>query len=248
LKFLEQIGSFFLMLKMAFTKPEKFSIFWRNFLEEIYKIGISSLSIVAILSLFMGAVMVIQTASNIDSPLIPGYTIGFATRQSIILEFSSTMICLILAGKVGSNIASEIGTMKLTEQIDALEVMGINSINHLILPKIVASVFIFPFLVLISMGLGLFGGGLIGTQSGIVTLETYTYGLQYWFEPFSVTYSLIKTVFFAFFIAAIPSFYGYYVKPSGGALEVGRAGTKSVVVSSVVVLIINLLLTYFLLL
>lgn len=236
------------MLRTAFTRPEKFSIFWKSFIEEIYKIGISSISIVAILSLFMGAVMVIQTASNIDSPWIPAYTVGFATRQSIVLEFSSTMICLILAGKVGSNIASEIGTMKLTEQIDALEVMGVNSINHLILPKIIASVFIFPFLVLLSMGLGLFGGGLIGTQTGIVTMETYTYGLQYWFDPFSVTYSLIKTVCFAFFIAAIPSFYGYHVKPSGGALEVGRAGTKSVVVSSVVILIINLFLTYFLLL
>lgn len=236
------------MLKSAFTKPQKFSILWKSFVDEIYKIGISSLSIVAILSLFMGAVMVIQTATNIDSPWIPTYTVGFATRQSIILEFSSTMICLILAGKVGSNIASEIGTMRLTEQIDALEVMGINSINHLILPKIVASVFIFPFLVLISMGLGLFGGGLIATQAGILTLETYTYGLQYWFDPFSITYSVIKTLFFAFFIAAIPSFYGYHVKPSGGALEVGKAGTKSVVVSSVVVLILNLFLTYFLLL
>ncbi|MEN8810501.1 MAG: ABC transporter permease, partial [Flavobacteriales bacterium] len=166
----------------------------------------------------------------------------------MILEFSSTMICLILAGKVGSNIASEIGTMRLTEQIDALEVMGVNSINHLVLPKILASLFIFPFIVLISMGLGLIGGGLIGTQAGIITLEKYIMGLQYYFDPFSITYSLFKTLFFAFFIATIPSYFGYYVNPSGGALEVGRSGTKSVVASSMVILLINLIITYFLLL
>ncbi|MEN8927611.1 MAG: ABC transporter permease [Flavobacteriales bacterium] len=244
----EHIGRFILMVKQAFTKPAKWSVLRKNIVIEINTIGISSLSIVALLSLFMGAVMVIQTASNIDSPLIPAYTVGFATRQSIILEFSSTMICLILAGKVGSNIASEIGTMKLTEQIDALEVMGVNSINHLILPKILASLFIFPFIVLISMGLGLIGGGLIGTQAGIITLEKYIMGLQYYFDPFSVSYSIFKTLFFAFFIATIPSYFGYYVNPSGGALEVGRSGTKSVVASSTVILLINLIITYFLLL
>ncbi len=244
----EHIGRFILMIAAAFKKPEKWKVLGKNFIHEVHSIGISSLSIVALLSLFMGAVMVIQTASNIDSVLIPAYTVGFATRQSMILEFSSTMICLILAGKVGSNIASEIGTMRLTEQIDALEVMGVNSINHLVLPKILASLFIFPFIVLISMGLGLIGGGLIGTQAGIITLEKYIMGLQYYFEPFSITYSLIKTTFFAFFIATIPSYFGYYVNPSGGALEVGRSGTKSVVASSMIILLINLIITYFLLL
>ncbi len=248
MNFFEQIGRFFLMLKLAFTKPEKGSVLWGSFITEIYKIGISSMSLVAILSIFMGAVIIIQTDANIDSPWIPAYTIGFTARQSIILEFSSTMLCLILAGKVGSNIASEIGTMRLTEQIDALEVMGINSVNYLVLPKILASVFIFPFLVILSMALGIAGGGFFAVQAEIVNFQELTYGLQYWFDPFSITYSLVKTVFFAFFIAAIPSFYGYYVKPSGGALEVGRAGTKSVVISSVMVLVINLLVTYFLLL
>lgn len=236
------------MLKYVFTKPEKGKVLWKNFIDEVFKIGINSLSLVAILSIFMGAVIIIQTAANIDSPWIPKYTIGYAARQSIILEFSSSMLCLILAGKVGSNIASEIGTMRLTEQIDALEVMGINSLNHLVLPKILASVFIFPFIVLISMGLGLAGGGFIGISADIVNYSELMLGLQYWFEPFSVTYSLIKTLFFAFFIAAIPSFYGYYVNPSGGALEVGRAGTKSVVTTSVVILVLNLVITYFLLL
>jgi phospholipid/cholesterol/gamma-HCH transport system permease protein len=236
------------MIGQAFKKPEKWSILFKNIIKEIYNIGVSSISIVVILSLFMGAVIVIQTASNIDSPLIPSYSVGFAARQRIILEFSSTMISLILAGKVGSNIASEIGTMRLTEQIDALEVMGINSINHLILPKIVASVFFFPFLVMISMCVGIFGGGVIGTSTEIIDAETYIYGIQYYFDIFSVQYSLFKTLFFAFFMAAIPSYYGYYTDPSGGALEVGKGGTKSVVTSSLVILIINFIITYFLLL
>lgn len=236
------------MLRYALTKPEKGKIFWRHFIDEVYKIGVTSLGIVALLSCFMGAVIVIQTVSNIDSPLVPSYAVGFTARQSIILEFSSTMISLILAGKIGSNIASEIGTMRLTEQIDALEVMGINSINHLILPKIIAAVFIFPFLVLLSMGLGLIGGGFAGTFTDVITYEQYKEGLTYWFDPFSVTYSLIKAATFAFFIASIPAYFGYYVKSSGGALEVGRAGTRSVVVCSVLILIFNLLLTYFLLL
>lgn len=236
------------MVGQAFKKPEKWSILFKNIITEIYNIGISSISIVVIFSLFMGAVIVIQTASNIDSPMIPTYSVGFAARQSIILEFSSTMICLILAGKVGSNIASEIGTMRLTEQIDALEVMGINSINHLILPKIIATVFFFPFLVIISMGVGLLGGGLIGSSTGIIDMETYVYGLQYYFEIFSIQYSLFKTLFFAFFMAAIPSYYGYYTNPSGGALEVGKGGTRSVVASSLVILIINFIITYFMLL
>lgn len=236
------------MLKLAFTRPERWGVFWNNFVKEIYKIGINSISLVAILSIFMGAVILIQTDANIDSPWIPKYTIGFTARQSIILEFSSTMLCLILAGKVGSNIASEIGTMKLTEQIDALEVMGINSVNHLILPKILAAVFIIPFLVILSMGFGLAGGGFIGIQTDIVTLDELNTGLQYWFVPFHVVYSLVKAVIFAFFLSSVPSYYGYHVDPSGGALEVGNAGTKSVVVSSVMVLIVNLLTTYFLLL
>ena len=244
----EHIGKFTKMVGQAFKKPEKWSILFKNIITEIYNIGISSISIVVIFSLFMGAVIVIQTASNIDSPMIPTYSVGFAARQSIILEFSSTMICLILAGKVGSNIASEIGTMRLTEQIDALEVMGINSINHLILPKIIATVFFFPFLVIISMGVGLLGGGLIGSSTGIIDMETYVYGLQYYFEIFSIQYSLFKTLFFAFFMAAIPSYYGYYTNPSGGALEVGKGGTRSVVTSSLVILIINFIITYFMLL
>ena len=183
------------MLSMVFRKPDKFSMFFKNVINEIVKIGVSSLGLVALLSVFMGAVLVVQTASNIDSPLIKNFMIGFAARQSMILEFSSTMIALILAGKVGSNITSEIGTMRITEQIEAIEVMGVNSINYLILPKFVGGVFIFPFIVIISMGLGLIGGALSVSIAGI-TMQDYILGLQSYFDPFSITYSLIKSVFF----------------------------------------------------
>lgn len=193
----------------------------------------------------MGAVITLQTASNIDSALIPEYTVGFTARQSMILEFSPTIIALILAGKVGSNIASEIGTMRVTEQIDALEIMGVNSASYLIVPKIVASIFINPFLVIWSMFIGLLGGFLVSELSGVVTTEAYITGIQYDFKIFSITYALIKTICFAFVITSIPSYYGYYVK--GGAIEVGAASTKGVVSSSIAILILNYIITYLLL-
>jgi phospholipid/cholesterol/gamma-HCH transport system permease protein len=193
----------------------------------------------------MGAVITIQTASNIDSPWIPSYTVGFTTRQSVILEFSPTIIALILAGKIGSNIASEIGTMRVTEQIDALEIMGINSASYLTLPKIIAALFINPFIIIYSMFLGMFGGWLVAVSTGIVTSNQYIYGLQYDFKPFDITYSLIKTVVFAFVITSIPAYHGYYTR--GGALEVGRSSTRAVVYSSIAILVVNYLLTQLLL-
>ena len=233
------------MLKDVFTRPENFSIFVKQTIREIEKLGINSLGIISIISVFMGAVIVLQMASNIDSPFIPLYTIGYATRQSVVLEFSPTIISLILAGKVGSNIASEIGTMKVTEQIDALEMMGVNSKNYLILPKITALVFINPFLVIISMAQGIFGGWAVGIISGIVTPYEYNYGLTFDFDPYTIVYALIKTVVFAFIISSIPAYQGYFTK--GGALEVGASSTKAVVNSSVVILISNYLLTQLLL-
>lgn len=193
----------------------------------------------------MGVVITLQTAYNIENPFIPLYLIGLGTRDSMILEFSSTICGLILAGKVGSNIASEIGTMRVTEQIDALEVMGINSANHLILPKIIAAVFINPFLTIISIFVGIFGGWLSGVLSGAVSSENYIYGVQYAFEPFYVTYSLIKTLFFAFIITSVSSYEGFFC--SGGALEVGKASTKAVVYSSLIILLFNVILTQLLL-
>jgi phospholipid/cholesterol/gamma-HCH transport system permease protein len=215
-------------------------------MNEVQFIGINSIPIVALMSTFMGAVISLQTASNMDSPLLPAYTVGYITQSSIILEFSPTIISLILAGKVGSNIASEIGTMRITEQIDALEIMGVNSINHLMLPKILASVIYFPILIVFSMFLGMFGGFLALVISDLQTTETYILGLRSWFDPYNIFYALTKTVAFGFIIVSVSSFYGYYVK--GGSLEVGKASTKAVVISSVVILIANFIITKLMLL
>ncbi|MCA1763666.1 MAG: MlaE family ABC transporter permease [Cryomorphaceae bacterium] len=235
------IGQYFLLLKRAFSRPEKFRIYRIRFVNEIHSIGITSLGIVSLMSVFMGAVIALQTASNMESPLLPAYTVGFTTRQSIILEFSPTIIALILAGKGGSNIASEIGTMKVTEQIDALEIMGVNSASFLILPKIMAGVFIFPFLIMISMFLGVFGGWLICASTGVVNTNDYIYGIQYDFRTFHVSYALLKTVVFAFIITTISSYFGYFSK--GSALEVGRSSTQAVVYSSVFILLLNYIIT-----
>lgn len=243
--FLHHIGEYFIMISAVFQRPEKVRIYFQRTLVEIDKIGVSSLGIVALMSLFMGAVIALQTATNIDSPLIPSYTVGFTTRQSIILEFSPTIICLILAGKVGSNIASELGTMRISEQIDALDIMGINSRAYLIAPKIMASVFIFPFLIIFSMALGLFGGWLVCSVTGIIPPPAYIEGLLLDFKPFHVVYALIKTVLFAFIITSISSYHGYYTH--GGAVEVGHSSTQAVVYSSILILLVNYLVTQLLL-
>jgi phospholipid/cholesterol/gamma-HCH transport system permease protein len=245
-KYIRNIGAYFLMLSWVIRKPKKMSIFWRMLMDELQFIGINSIPIVALMSTFMGAVISLQTASNMDSPLLPAYTVGYITQSSIILEFSPTIISLILAGKVGSNIASEIGTMRITEQIDALEIMGVNSINHLMLPKILASILYFPVLIVFSMFLGMFGGFLALVISDLQTTETYVLGLRSWFDPYNIFYALTKTVAFGFIIVSISSFYGYYVK--GGSLDVGKASTKAVVVSSVVILIANFIITKLMLL
>ncbi|MFQ5335071.1 MAG: MlaE family ABC transporter permease [Flavobacteriales bacterium] len=232
-------------MSQVFRLPEKPAIFRKTVIHEMVSLGLGSLGIIAIISVFIGAVITIQTASNIESALIPLYAVGYTARQSVILEFSPTIIALILAGKVGSSIASEIGTMRVTEQIDALEIMGVNPAGFLILPKITAAVLINPFLILISMFLGIGGGYLIGVSTGIVSSYEFIYGVQYDFDPFGITYALIKTVVFAFILTAVPAYYGYYTK--GGALEVGRSSTKAVVYSSIVILALNYVLTQMLL-
>lgn len=239
----EHIGRFMMMLRAAFSKPEKGRVFRKRFFNEVDYIVINSIPLVAFLSIFMGAVISLQTASNMSSPLLPEYTIGYITRQSTILEFSPTIISLIIAGKVGSNIASEIGTMRVTEQIDALEIMGVNSIGYLMLPKILATMIFFPFVIVISMVLSLTGGWIAGVQSGLYSTETYVIGIQaFWNEDQDgLYYALTKTIVFAFLITAIPSYYGYYTR--GGALEVGRSSTKAVVASSVAILLANYILT-----
>jgi phospholipid/cholesterol/gamma-HCH transport system permease protein len=238
-------GRYFLFLRRVFGRPVRHKLFFQQIGEELDDLGVGSLGIVAIISVFIGAVITLQTAYNIELPFIPRYTVGVAARDTILLEFSSTIVSLILAGKVGSHIASEIGTMRVTEQIDALEVMGINSAGYLVLPKVVAMVFINPFLVMISMGIGITGGWVAGTVTGVVPSAEFIYGIQYAFIPFYVVYSLIKSVIFGFLIASISGYWGYYV--TGGSLEVGRSSTRAVVVSSIQILLFNLILTQLLL-
>jgi phospholipid/cholesterol/gamma-HCH transport system permease protein len=245
IRFLTQTGLYFLFLKKVFSKPERASVYYRQTMFEFVSLGLTSIGIITIISFFMGAVITLQTAYNTENPIYPTYLIGLGCRDSIILEFSSTVAALILAGKVGSSIASEIGTMRVTEQIDALEIMGINSASYLVLPKIIATLFFNPILTLISICVGIFGGWVAGTTTGVITSENFIYGIQYAFIPYYITYSLIKTVFFAFIITSVSSFQGYHV--DGGSLEVGRSSTKAVVYSSVLILLFNVILTQLLL-
>lgn len=246
MNYIVNIGKYFQMLAQVFSKPERFKVYYTRTMNEIVTIGVNSLAIVAILSVFMGAVIALQTASNMDSPLLPKYTIGYITRSSTILEFSPTIISLILAGKVGSNIASEIGTMRVTEQIDALETMGVNSRSFLILPKIIAAMFFFPFLIIISMGLSLLGGYVSVVYSGLSSHEEFVFGIRSFFKMSDIVYALIKTVCFAFIIVSVSSYLGYFTK--GGALDVGTSSTQAVVWSSIVILLANFVLTQLILL
>lgn len=241
LTIVSNIGKYMLMMWEVFSKPQRLSIFRKRFIEEVNIIGVSSFPIVMLMSVFMGGVIALQTASNMDLPLLPEYTIGYITRQSTILEFSPTIISLILAGKIGSSVSSEIGMMRVTEQIDALEIMGVNSLNYLVFPKIMAAVFFFPIIIIFSMLLSMLGGWLSLVSTGLSSSESYVYGLRSFFKVFSVYYALSKTVVFGFLIISVSSFYGYYAK--GGAIDVGRASTKAVVYSSISILLANFLIT-----
>lgn len=245
MRLLYHFGRYVLFLKRVFSKPEKIRIFIKQIINEADSLGVSSIGIVTIISFFMGAVITLQTAYNLDMMFIPKYTIGLAARESVLLEFSSTIVGLILAGKVGSNIASEIGSMRVSEQIDAIEIMGINSCSYLVLPKIIGLILMIPVITLISMGVGIFGGWLAGSVTGEVPSSDYIYGIQLAFQPFYILYGLIKAVVFAFLISTISAYNGYYVE--GGSLEVGVASTKAVVVTSIQILLFNLLLTQLLL-
>jgi phospholipid/cholesterol/gamma-HCH transport system permease protein len=238
-------GRYFLLLSKVFKRPEKSSIYWKQIAVEMDNLGLKSIGIVAIISVFMGAVVTIQTVFNIDHPFMPVYAVGFTTRQSIILEFSPTIISLVLAGKVGSRISSEIGTMRVTEQIDALEIMGINSAGYLILPKVVASMVINPILIILSMFLGILGGWLAAVVARVLPETNYIIGILLEFSIYDVFYALMKTIVFAFLIATISGYFGYNTK--GGALEVGQSSTKAVVFSSIFIIIFNLILTQLLL-
>ncbi|MDR2145012.1 MAG: ABC transporter permease [Tannerella sp.] len=244
-KALHQLGDYVLLMRRSLGLPTRWSMFFKQLIREIYKLGVDSIWIVIVISIFIGTVTAIQISLNISSPLIPKFTIGYTTREIILLEFSSSIMCLILAGKVGSNIASEIGTMRVTEQIDAMEMMGVNSANFLILPKITGLMMFIPVLVIFSMTTGIAGGVFASHLGNGMTPASFEFGLQYYFNPFYITYSIIKSVIYAFIIASVSSYFGYMVK--GGSLMVGKASTNSVVMNSILILLADVLLTHIML-
>jgi phospholipid/cholesterol/gamma-HCH transport system permease protein len=241
---LKDVGSYFLMLRRVFSGFTKASVLKELIFKEINDLILGSLGIVSFISFFVGGVIAIQTALNLENPLIPKSLIGFATRQSMILEFAPTFISIIMAGKIGSFITSSIGSMRVTEQIDALDVMGINSLNYLVFPKVVA-LMLYPFVIALSMFLGIFGGFLAGVYGGFTSPGEFVTGLQDSFDPFHLTYAFIKTIIFAFILATVPSWQGYFMK--GGALEVGKASTNSFVWTSVLIILSNYIVTSLLL-
>lgn len=240
-----ETGKYLLMIKGMFSKPENFKMYWKEFMHQCAEIGIGSLGIVAIISIFIGAVSVVQTAYQLTSPLIPRYTIAQIVRDTVILEFAPTLVCIVLAGVVGSKIAGELGNMRVSEQIDALEIMGINTKTYLVLPKIVAAMLVIPMLVVLAGALGLWGGRLAGSMAGILSTTEYDKGLLADFIRYNVFFALVKAYTFAFLISSISSYYGYFVQ--GGALEIGRASTRSVVVSCITILLADYVLSALLL-
>jgi phospholipid/cholesterol/gamma-HCH transport system permease protein len=240
-----EIGKYFIFLGHLFTNRESFKTYYKLTLEECISIGIGSILLVALVSTFMGAVTTVQTAFNMVSPLIPNYVISQVVREMTILELAPTIIAIIYAGKVGTGMAGGLGTMRITEQIDALEVMGINSISYLVLPKVAASMLMYPLLVIVAGACALLGGYLVGTLTGIISPNDYVYGIRFTFNEFTITFALIKSVVFAFLVASISSYKGYYTQ--GGALEVGISSTQAVTNSVIAVLLADYLLAQLLL-
>ncbi len=241
MKGLSHLGAYTMLMRRTFTLPKKWKMFYRSLVRDIFQLGVDSLPIVFIISFFIGMVLTIQLATNMSSPLVPKFSIGFAAREIILLEFSSTVMCLILAGKVGSSIASELGTMRVTEQIDAMEIMGVNSANFLILPKITGLMLFIPLLSIFSMITGIFGGYLASFLTDMLLTKDFVYGLQFLFHPEYIMHSIVKSLVYAFIISSVASYFGYTVK--GGALQVGSASTNAVVRSSVLILLFDMILT-----
>ena len=235
------VGSYILFLKQVFRRPDRWKIFWRQFINESDKLILSSILLVGVISVFIGGVLVIQTASNLENPLIDKMYVGYMVRESLILEFCSTMIALILAGKMGSNIASEIGSMRITEQIDAMEMMGVNSAGFLVLPKVAAATLLSPLLMLLSLALGLVGGGIVVEATHIIPPPSYITGIKAFYNGYYVFYSCFKMSLFSFMISSIASYKGYYAK--GGSLGVGRSGTQAIVATSILILLADLIVT-----
>lgn len=237
----QSIGEYCLLMRRTFSRPDNFKMVLKQIPREMEKLGTDSVGIILVISVFMGVIMTMQVVLNTENPLLPRYTTGLMLRDTYLLEFSSTIMCLLLAGKVGSSIASEIGSMRVSEQIDAMEIMGINSANYLIMPKVVALVLFMPVLVVLCVAFGLLGGAGVARFTDLITMSDYVYGIQYAFIPFYFTYSVIKSLFFGFIISSISAYYGY--NAFGGALAVGRASTHAVVNSSIVILLADIILT-----
>jgi len=240
MKFFNHFGRYLLMLKAMFKRPENGKMYWKEFMHQCVEIGIGSLPIVIIISLFLGAVTTVQTAYQLVTPLVPKSTIAQIVRDSMILELSPTVVSIVLAGVVGSKIASELGNMRTTEQIDALEIMGINTKTYLVLPKVVGALIMIPCLIAISAALGIWGGRMAGSMSQIIATDIFDTGLRQNFTPFNVTFALTKAYTFAFIISSVSAYFGYYVK--GGALEIGRASTTAVVTTCILILLADYVL------
>lgn len=241
MKAIEATGRYIMLMGRVFSVPERWRMFFKQFLREVEQLGVDSIGIVLLISFFIGAVITIQIKLNIESAFMPRWTVGYVTREIMLLEFSSSIMCLILAGKVGSNIASELGTMRVTQQIDALEIMGVNPANYLILPKVAALVSCIPVMVVFSTFAGIIGAFCTCWFGGIMTAVDLEYGLQYGFIEWFVWSSFIKSLFFAFIISSVSSYFGYTVE--GGSVNVGKASTNAVVTSSVLILFADLMLT-----
>jgi phospholipid/cholesterol/gamma-HCH transport system permease protein len=239
------LGSYLIFLSQTIRNPEKLRVYPKLVLEEMILLGWNSVFLVSIVSFFIGAVTAVQTAHNLVSPLVPKYVVGTITRDMTLLELATTFTCVILAGKIGSNIASNLGTMRITEQIDALEVMGINSVSYLVLPKLIAGLAMFPMLVILSGFLCLFGGWFAGVATGIITSTEYIYGMRAEFEPYNITFAMIKSLVFGFLITSISSFQGFYTR--GGSLEVGQSSTSAVTNSCIALLFADYVLAQILL-
>lgn len=242
---LYHLGRYMLMLKSLFVRPERKTMYWQETLRQMHQIGVGSLIIIFIISFFIGAVSAVQFAYNLSQSIAPMYFVGYVVKESMILEFAPTVSCLILAGKVGSNVSSELGTMRLTEQIDALEIMGVSTTAYLIAPKILASVIMVPMLVVIAAATGIFGGMLAGSASGYVSQTEYVQGVLSYFEPLNVTIMMIKAVVFSFLLTSISCYQGFYAY--GGALDIGKASTRAVVISCIMILVADYIIAWIML-
>ena len=240
-KWLTTFGRYVMLMGRTFSVPERFRMFWKQYVKEMAQLGVNSIGIVLLISFFIGAVICIQMKLNIQSPWMPRWVSGYTTREILLLEFSSSIMCLILAGKVGSNIASELGTMRVTQQIDALEIMGVNSASYLILPKIMGMLTIMPFLVIFSSAMGIVGAYGTAYVGHVLAPDDLTLGLQHDFKSWFVWMSIIKSLFFAFIISSVPAYFGYTVE--GGSVNVGKASTDAVVTSSAIILCSDVFLT-----